>query len=149
MFGADREVAEWVRRRINHIPNVDMMMPCTAIGVAKGGRFIAGLVFNNLRWPSIEVTVAADDKRWCTREVMRVVHHYPFIQHDCLRVTCIVEESNVSTLAFLKHWGFKREGTHPFLFPDGSAGVSLGLYRDQCRWLEEYPGNRQIIPGAA
>ena len=136
MFGADREVAEWVRRRINHMPSVDAMMPCVSIGVAKGGRFVAGLVYNNYRQTDIQVTVAADDKRWCTREVMRKVHHYPFIQLGCLRVTCIVEEGNRPTLAFLEHWGFKREGVHPFLFPDGSAGVSLGLYRDRCRWLE-------------
>lgn len=142
VFGADREVAEWVRQRINHMPSVEMMMPCTSIGVARHGRFVAGLVYNNFRWTDIQVTVAADDKRWCTRQVMREVHRYPFIQLGCLRVTCIVEEGNRPTLAFLEHWGFEREGVHPFLFRDGSAGVSLGLYRDKCRWLEDTNGQK-------
>ncbi len=130
-----------MQRRLSHIfTNVDMMMPCTAIGVVMESRWVAGLVFNNYRQTDIQVTVAADDKRWCTRKVMQAVHHYPFVQMGCLRVTCIVEERNQPTLAFLEHWGFKREGTHPFLFSNGSTGVSLGLYRDNCRWLGDTHG---------
>lgn len=141
MYGADREVAEWVCRRIGGVvPSVEAMMPCTAIGVVRGARFVAGIVYNNYRWPDIQVTVAADSKRWCTREVMRVIHWYPFVQLDCRRVTCITEAGNLPTQAFLEHFGFKREGIHPHLFPNGATGVSLGLYRDGCRWLEESHG---------
>lgn len=140
VFGADREVAEWVRRRIRWVDSVEKMMPCKALGVARHGRFIAGVVYGNHVWPDIHVTCAADDKTWCTRQVLRAIVNYPFRQLGCSRITCITEDRNLPTQAFLEHFGFTEEGRHPFFFPDGGTAVSFGLYRETCRWLEEPNG---------
>ncbi|MDX5367913.1 MAG: N-acetyltransferase [Alphaproteobacteria bacterium] len=83
------EVAEWVALRV---PGCQRgFEPCKAIGVERDGRLIAGIVYHN--WSPeaevIEVTGAADDRRWMTREILGGLFGYPFgfcqmiiAQHD-------------------------------------------------------------------
>lgn len=140
VFGEDDAVCEWVRQRVPTIISVERMRPFTALGIHRNGRLIAGVVYNRFLWPDIHVTCAATSKTWCTKQVLRTIVNYPFRQKKCQRITCITEAGNRPTRAFLEHFGFKEEGAHPFLFPDGETGVSFGLYRNSCRWFEEPHG---------
>jgi hypothetical protein len=53
---------------------------CKAVGVAHQGRIIAGVVLHD--WSPetgvIELTAAADDRRWMTRHVVTEILSYPF-----------------------------------------------------------------------
>ncbi len=70
---------------------------CKAMGVvdAKGG-LIAGVVFHN--WNpeagTIEVSAGAVSKRWITREVVRAISQYAFIEAGCQMLVARFSENN-------------------------------------------------------
>lgn len=146
IFGADREIAAWVGEQLG----ICDFGPSSAIGVARGNKIVAGAVFNNFRWPNIEVTFAATSPRWATRQTFRAILRYPFIQLDCRRLTAVTEATNQPARAFLCRFGFREEGLHPDALPTGDA-VTHGLLRRDCRWLAEDNSHRKerTIPPAA
>lgn len=138
IFGHDREIAQWCGDQLG----IKDFGPCSAIGVAREGKIVAGAVFSNFRWPNIEITFATTTPRWATRETCNAIISYPFLQLRCRRVTAIIEASNQPARAFLSRFGFKQEGYHPHVFASGDA-ITFGLLAaDAERWLKE-PKNVQ------
>jgi RimJ/RimL family protein N-acetyltransferase len=132
VFGRDRKVADWVGDRLD----IADFGPCTAIGVTRQGRIIAGLVYSAWRPPTIEITIASDDKHWATRRVIRAFMRYPFVQLKCKRLTAITAVRNDPARVTLERLGFIREGLHRDWFPDDDA-ISYGLSRAAAReWIE-------------
>lgn len=131
LFDHDREIALWVGKRAA----VDDFGSCRAIGIVARETIIAGVVYSNYRSGNIEATIAADSPRWARRGTLRALFHYPFVQLGCRRVTCIIAEHNGRSLRLCQGLGFTIEGRHRSLFADGSAGISLGMLREECRWL--------------
>lgn len=87
---ADDQVAAWVAARI---PDCQRGFGdcCRALGVEHKSRLVAGMVYHNWapEWGIIEMSGAADDKRWMTRRVLHDIFAYPFsfcrmvlAQHD-------------------------------------------------------------------
>lgn len=78
VWGHDRAIAEWVADRI---PGPERFGECRALAVVSAsGDIAAGVVFHN--WDQgrglIEMSCAASDRRWMTRDVMRLVWLYAF-----------------------------------------------------------------------
>ena len=132
VYGADAAVMEWVQQRT---PWVEGFGDARAIGVARDGKLIAGLVYLNYRKTNIEICLAADDPRWCRKGVLAALFHFPFIQLRVRRMTAIIPASNERSLRLGEGLGFVREGRHEGLFANGEAGISMGLLRENCRWL--------------
>lgn len=68
----------WVAERI---PGCDRGFgECTAMGVERNGRLIAGVVYHSWcpEWGTIEMSGAAIDRRWMTRSVIHRLLAYPF-----------------------------------------------------------------------
>lgn len=68
---------------------------CAALGVVRDGRLIAGVVYHNWR-PSagvIEMSAAAEDRRWLQRPVLRAMFAYPFDEVGCQLVVARHRES--------------------------------------------------------
>ena len=80
-----------------------------AIGVAENGELIAGIVYHNYSTAAgvIEITVAAlPGKNWFTRETIRRMYAYPFLQMQCQMVmtnTPAHDERTLRMLASLGH----------------------------------------------
>lgn len=70
--------ADWVAERIPHCTRG--FGECQAVGVLRGGNVIAGVVYHNWspEFGTIELSAAADDRRWLTRPVIHEVLAYPF-----------------------------------------------------------------------
>lgn len=134
VFGADAEVAEWVRART---PWVTSFGDCAAIGVANGARLVAGVVYSNYRGGSIEASIAADEPGWCRRGVLAGLFSYPWEQLRVRRITCIIPAENARSLRLCRGLGFKEEGRVRRAFDDGSDAILLGQLREECRWLAE------------
>ncbi len=142
LFGADSVVTPWVGAQLG----IADFGPAAAIGVIRAQKVVAGAVFHNFHWPSIEVSFASTTPAWCTRQTITNILNYPFVQLDCRRITAITKTSNQPTRAFLSRLGFEIEGFHPELYP-GEDAISFGLLRRKCRWIaEEY---REISPHPA
>jgi RimJ/RimL family protein N-acetyltransferase len=129
----DAAIAEWVGRRLGE---TDFGL-YRAIGIARRGKLVAGIVYNHFNGTSIDMTIASDSPRWASRQVLWRLFHYPFNELKCRRVTATTGITNQPARAFLCRLGFSHEGTHPEGKPDGESVVSYGMTRSACRWLGE------------
>ena len=150
ILGRDLAVAEWVRRRLADpaiavggestlSPSWDWG-PCTAIGVARGSELVAGIVYNNYRWPSIEATIASSTPAWCSRRNLAAIFAYPFRQLGCRRLGASTGDTNQPARAFLCRLGFRQEGLlrqalPPSLLNRAGDAVIYGMTAAECRWL--------------
>lgn len=107
--------------------------PFTAMGWEQGGRLTGAAVFNCYTGPDIEMTVAG--RAAVTRQAMRDIATYVFERLKVERVSIRTRASRQDVVDQAKRIGFSPEGYHPKLF-GSDDGVSLGMTRDACRWLE-------------
>ncbi|HEY1299249.1 MAG TPA: GNAT family protein [Stellaceae bacterium] len=147
VLGHDVAVAEWVRRRLTD-PPIAEWGPCTAIGIAIGPELVAGIVFNNLRWPTIEASIASSTPRWCSRRNLAAIFSYPFRQLQCRRLGAMTGVTNQPARAFLCRLGFREEGMlRQALVPNAANPVGdaviFGMIPAECRWLPVSPKERQ------
>lgn len=131
LFGADEALQKWAADRLN----IADFGPCTTIGVIRSGELAAVLVYNNYRWPNIEMSLATATPYWASREVLRGIFRYPFVQLRCKRVTAVAAEENTSVRRFMERLGFVQEGIHIDMLKTGNA-VSYGMTRaNAARWI--------------
>ena len=135
IYGHDRELALWAGKHLGYEGAIGAPQNPVAIGVERSGRIVAAAVFYDYRLTSIEVTFVTTTPRWASRDNIKAILSYPFLQLRCRRLTAITEACNVEARAFLRRLGFRQEGVHPDGFESGD-GISYGLLRrDAERWL--------------
>lgn len=140
LYNHTQYLARWAGDRIG----VSDFGPCQAIGVIRNAEIAAVAVFNQFRWPNIEISFVTADPRWATRQNIREIMGYPFNKLQCKRLTAITEHTNQRTIAFLCRLGFREEGYHPDVFENGNAAITYGLLRkDALRWIEDIPSGEK------
>ena len=106
-----------------------------ALGLITNGQLVAGIVYNNFEGASAEMHVSAiEGSRWMTKEFLFSAFDYPFNQLGLRRVTGRIKKRNKRAAAFVKHLGFKYEGTMRHYFADDDALI-FGLLRGDCRFI--------------
>lgn len=131
IFGADRDLARWAGQRLG----IEDFGPCTTIGVVRNGNLAAVLVYNNYRWPNIEMSLATSTPYWASREVLGAIFRYPLVQLGCKRITATAAEENIAVRRFMERLGFVQEGIHSDMLKTGNA-VSYGMTRaNAARWI--------------
>jgi RimJ/RimL family protein N-acetyltransferase len=138
IVGWDIAVGEWVRQRVYHVHTWGSFR---AIGVIRGSELIAGVVYNNFRWPTIEASIASTDASWCSRRNLAAIFAYPFRQLECTRLGATAEATNQPVRAFLIRLGFREEGLVKSALPDRADAVIFGMMPEECRWLRDTPGD--------
>lgn len=82
--------------------------PAATLGVLEGERFIGAVVFNN--WSpedgTIEMSAAADSKRWLTRSVLNAMFNFCFHECGCQLVALRVSERNSGMIEIARRFGF-------------------------------------------
>lgn len=137
VFGQDEKVAEWVGSKIGN-PKFGLY---TAIGVVEDGTPIAGVIYSNYfqhegKPISIEISCAAIDKRWATREVLRQLFSYPFHQLGLARIQVSIPVESANVRKFNEKLGFKYEGTgRKAHFLGGDMDV-LSMLKHECKWIK-------------
>lgn len=138
LYGADKDVADWVSKQL--LGEIGYFGECRAIGVVVDNRLIAGVVYNNYRESPkgtplhLEMSIASIDKRWATRQNIRALFKYPFIDLDVKRVNTHCSTQAEGVIKFNYRLGFTLEGLHPKLFEDGDA-YSWGMLKEKCKWI--------------
>lgn len=122
-------LAAFVSARIG----AQIVPPFSALGWEINGQLAGAAVLNCFTGPDIEMTVAG--RAAVTREAMRDIARYVFGQLKVERVSIRTRASRADVIDQAKRIGFSPEGYHPKLFGDDD-GVSLGMTRDACRWME-------------
>lgn len=127
------EVVGWVSARIR---DSSYSAEAQGIGLAENGTLVCGVVYSQYSGTDLQMSIAAETPRWCTRGNLRAFFHYPFVQLGCVRVTAITAKANKRTRKLLEGLGFTLEGVHPKAMPDGvQTALSYGMLREKCRWL--------------
>ncbi len=137
-YGQDEFVKNWVGEKIGTTD----FGPCKAIGVLKGLLLVAGVVYHNYiespdcRPISIEISMAADDKRWANRRTLKALFTYPFIQLGVGRIQVSTPVESVKVRKINEKLGFVYEGTgRKAHFLGGDVDV-LSMLKHECRWLD-------------
>lgn len=155
VYGRDADVAHWVASRIPHLRPIVMEAPygqafgpSTALGVAdERGVLRGGVVYHDWRphFRSIELSCASEGRRWLSREIVRALLRYAFVQLDCNRLQSVTPLKSDEPRRFLERLGFKREGVVRLGFGTDHA-VVYGLLRKE--W-DRHPYNlREARQGA-
>lgn len=119
-------LTQWL---VERIPDVALgQYRCMAI--YRGGKIAAVAGYSNYRTVDIEITFAADDPRWATRQTLTWIFSYPFVQLKTQRITAMVRKSNRRCRKLLKGVGFAEEGAHRHAGPNKETVFSYGMVRD-------------------
>lgn len=125
----DVRVADWVAARI---PGCERGFgKCQALGVAHDGRVVGGMVFHNWspEFGTIEISAAADDPRWLTREVINMALDYVFDGAGCQMVMAQQDPENKRAVRLWKALG-AQEYIIPRLRGRNNAGSIVTLTDD-------------------
>jgi hypothetical protein len=110
-FDQHELVADFVAQMIPHVRRAGFGKACRAIGITnEDNELIAGLVYHNLSPEAglIEISGAAlPGFFWATRETLRLMHQYPFVQCGCQMVVMKVPLDNERLLSQLLRLGYE------------------------------------------
>lgn len=135
VFDKDR-IGPWVCERTGGLYEASTSQ---AIGLEKDGQLIAGVLYDNFNGRSCCIHVAAEGKRWMTREYLKVCFDYPFNQLKVNQLIGLVDSENEQARRFDEHLGFRVSA----VIPDAGKTGDLMIYtmhRNQCRWIGETHG---------
>lgn len=118
-----------VMKFIDDFAGTRLQRPCTALGIERNGKIIAGVVFNNYTKNDVEVTVAGNG---FTRAFIHRVGQYVFDELGCLRLTVTTEQERVVKITH--RLGGQTEGRKRNHFGAGRDAVVLGILREDWKF---------------
>jgi len=110
------------------------------IGLEQDGKLIAVCGFDNYNGRSLHMHIAAEGKRWMTKEYLWYCFHYPFVEVGVDKIIGIVEEGNKKAIRFDNRLGFVHEATIEDAHPNGAILI-LTMTKQQCRFLRNSEGD--------
>lgn len=132
VWDRQREVGEWVCARLQCVYDAG---GSAAIGMESDGELIGGVVFDNFRHGSIAMHVASNGSNWLTRDFLRAVFGYCFIQMGVNKVIGLVDSTNLHARKFDENLGFVLEAVIKDAAKDGDILIYT-MTRTQCRFLK-------------
>ena len=138
LYGQDAVVAQ----KVSEIIGIKFEM-FAAIGVVnERDELIGGVVYNNFYRDihgqplSIELSLGMLDKRWCTRNNVRALLAYPFIQLSVKRVQVTCREDDVFLRKLHERFGFTFEGIAREAHPLGGNSSVSSMLKQECFWIK-------------
>lgn len=128
---------EWVAQRIPAMGAGYEWQMAEAVGLVAKGEIIAGMAVHTFlpHFKSCEVTFAATSPIWATKQSIKALLWWPFVQLGCERITCITAASNKRANRICEGIGFKLEGTcRKGCYPDDA--LIWGLLKEETpEWM--------------
>jgi RimJ/RimL family protein N-acetyltransferase len=116
------------------------------LAVIHDDRVTGGCIYTDYNYVSIQMHVAWFEKHMGDIGFLQMAFDYPFNKLMVKKVFGLVAASNEKALAFDHRLGFTTEHIIRDVFPEGDA-VVLGMYREDCRWLNLRPPRDVIRMG--
>lgn len=140
LYGHD----EYIANQVSNVIGIDLTTgPYRAIGVVENdGKMIGGVIYNNFTCGpegkpiSIELSLAMVDKKWCSRNNIRALLAYPFIQLDVKRLQVTCREDDVFLRDLHARFGFTFEGIARDAHPLGGNSAVSSMLKHECKWIE-------------
>jgi len=98
--------------------------------------FLGVLLYDNISPTDCNMHIATVSPRWCTRDSLRVIFTYPFLELGLQRVTAGWKESFTHVQTTVRKMGFTNEGKLRNFYRDGDAQMVAGLLKNECRWID-------------
>jgi RimJ/RimL family protein N-acetyltransferase len=142
---------EWAALHGHTFDYRDPAKLAVAIGIVLANKLAAVAIFHDFRSnvPDIQMTMIAEDPRWCTKGALQFLLAYPFETLGCRRVTALVARKNRRSRRLVEGLGWKLEGTCRRAWDGKQDAMVYGMLREECRWLnvikvtEEIHGQEQ------
>lgn len=107
-----------------------------AIGLERGGKLVAGVIYEGCSGHNIWGHVAAEPGgAWLNRAFLTACFAYPFLQLGVRRISGYVEASNAQARRFDEHLGFQQEASLRGAATDGGDVLIYVMWREQCRFI--------------
>jgi hypothetical protein len=104
------------------------------IGLERDGVICAVVAFDGYKGKSICMHIAAEGKKWMSREYLWFCFFYPFEQLKVNKIIGIVESTNADAMRFDLHLGFVPECVIKDAAENGDLNI-LTMTKEQCRFL--------------
>ncbi|MGI9297098.1 MAG: GNAT family N-acetyltransferase [Gammaproteobacteria bacterium] len=115
---------EWLSERLP----VNIETSASPIGIARENHLVAVIALHGISDGLGQISLAADNPRWATKEVIRFTLSTAFEGLNLRRLTALTAKSNKRVHKLLEGVGFAKEGFHRQLFPK-EDGISWGMTR--------------------
>lgn len=135
----------WIEERLQASLGRPADVQC--LGVMRDKRLLAVAAYNNYKTLDIELSFAAEDPRWATKQTVTWILSYPFVQLKTQRVTAVVKKSNRKARRLLLGVGFKEEGAHRHAGANLETTFSYGMVRPD--FMERYLSGKEKPAGTA
>lgn len=110
------------------------MNPAKSISAWKDGRLLGAVVYDGFTPYDCNIHLAVDDRRCVTRQVLRAVFEYPFVQLKLDRVTALIAAENEASVDFCERINFSFEGFKRCALA-GEDELIYGMLKTECRWI--------------
>lgn len=150
IFGHDVALAQWV---FDRLPDVERYPfdTATAIGVARGERLIAAVVYHDYQpeHENIQLSMAADSPMWADRGTIRALLHYPFRQLGCFMVYTLTPPENEMALRVNRHIGLAKKTIIPHARGRGRHDVLCQMTEPEYRRTFEHGKEVQSLAASS
>lgn len=125
--------SDWLKARLPMIKHFEPN--AIFLGIGNGDRLLAAVAYTNYTGYDLELTIAADSPKWCTRNSVYEILKHPFLTNKCIRVTAKVAKHNKKSRQLVEGVGFKLEGVVRKGMKDDDLCVYGLLYEEALPWL--------------
>lgn len=115
----------------------------TAVGSMRGGKLVAGILYDGYTGASIAIHARVTGPESVTRDWLFAIFDYPFNQLKVKRVTGIVSSANTRAIRGIQHLGLEYEVTLRDYFRDGD-GLVYVMRKENCHWLRYSPAKKLL-----
>lgn len=134
--GENCGVAEWVASSLQI--SLDELLEVASLGFVCGGKLIGGVVYGGYRKNrDVWLTIYSNDKKWCSRRILKIIFGFAFDELACRRVNVLVEVDNSASFSLVKRLGFVLEGRLREFSEKGKDTYILGMCRDDCKFVKK------------
>ena len=132
-FDSNGSVVRWVCNNLGE--NTRWVGQNISLGILLENKLIAGIIINDIR-PYVDawLTIYAQNKRWCTRRVLRTVFDVVFNLLKCRRASVMVDADNTQSRKLVLRLGFVQEGVLRAYQNNGHDGLVYSMLTNECRW---------------
>jgi hypothetical protein len=110
---------------------------------------VAATLYDSYNGANIFAHLAIQPGGRLTREFIKAIFYYPFVQLGCLRITGLVDVSNQKARLLNKHLGFQPEAVLKRAAEGGQDMMVYVMFREDCRYVSSAPQRDQLPGGQA
>lgn len=131
-FEREDDAEVWARSRIGVDNGIGFFRAMAAVD--ENDNFSCVVVFTNFTARNIDVNIAAAKGNWASPKetvlMFNKIFSYTFTELKAKRVTALIASKNITSKVFVKHLGFKLEGTMRKALPDDDLEIYGFLAED-------------------